>query len=114
VHRRLGPGLLESVYQPCLVIELGLEGLEVATHYAVPIVYRDRPLSQKLYADLVVDGRVIVECKAVERIIPIHEVQLVTYLKLTGLPAGLLLNFNVPVMKDGIKRRLNTVPPREA
>jgi GxxExxY protein len=108
VHKRLGPGLLESVYQPCLQIELALEGLDVATNVPVPIVYRGRPLAQKLYADLVVDRRVIVECKAVEKMAPIHEVQLVTYLKLTGLPAGLLLNFNVPVMTDGVRRRLNT------
>lgn len=110
VHRRLGPGLLESVYLECLQIELQHCELAIETQVPIPLVYRDIPLHAYFRVDLLVQRQVVVEVKAVQHLTPLHEAQLITYLKLTGCPAGLLLNFNVPVLKDGIKRVLNTRP----
>jgi GxxExxY protein len=107
VHRRLGPGLLESVYARCLQVELQLRGLPIETEKIVTLTYRDIEMGAAFRLDLVVDGKIIVEVKAVEHLAPIHEAQLITYLKLTGCPAGLLLNFNVPVLKDGLRRLVN-------
>jgi GxxExxY protein len=107
VHRRLGPGLLESVYFECLLIELARTGLQIETQRRVPVVYRGIPLRTSFRIDLLVEQQVILEVKAIDRILPVHQAQLLTYLKLTGCPAGLLLNFNVPALKDGIKRVLN-------
>ena len=104
VHRALGPGLLESTYEACLAFELVDRGLTIVRQAALPVVYRGVRIDCGYRLDLVVEGRVIVEIKAVERILPVHEAQILTHLKLSDLPVALLLNFNVPLMKDGIKR----------
>src|SRR5262245_21024991 len=109
VHRALGPGLLESAYRACLIAELRHAGLHVDVELRLPIVYRDITIECGYRIDLMVERTVILELKAVSAILPIHGVQLVTYLKLTGKPVGLLLNFNVPVMKDGIVRKINAL-----
>jgi GxxExxY protein len=110
VHRRLGAGLLESVYLACLAFELRALGLSVETEKPLPVTYKGVRLDCALRLDAIVNGIVIVEVKSIERVAPVHEAQLLTYLKLTGKPAGLLINFNVPVLKQGLKRRLNTLP----
>ena len=107
VHRELGPGLLESVYEECLEYELKQQKLQVKRQVPVPIVYKETPLNKTFYMDLLVEDLVPIELKAVEHLLPIHEVQLVTYLRLSGKKLGLLLNFNVEVMKHGIKRKIN-------
>ena len=104
VHTALGPGLLESVYRDCLVIELTGLGLEVKVEERVPIVYRGQRVRGDLRIDLLVDARVIVEIKVVERLHPVYQAQLITYLKLTGCPAGLLMNFNATTLEAGLKR----------
>jgi GxxExxY protein len=104
VHNALGPGLLESIYRDCLVIELQHHGLVVKCEYAVPIFYRGKRIRGDLRADIVVDGRVIVEVKAIERLLPVHQAQVISYLKLTGCPAGLILNFNAVSIRAGLKR----------
>ncbi len=104
VHRALGPGLIESVYQTCLAFELHQRGLEFETEQAIPIVYKDVHLDAGLRVDILVEDRVIVELKAVETMIPLFDAQLLTYLKLTHTRLGLLINFNVSRIKEGIKR----------
>lgn len=104
VHKQLGPGLLESVYETCLTYELKSRGLIVQTQVAVPIVYEGLKLDGGLKLDLLVEDSLIVELKAVEVMIPVFEAQLLSYLRLTNKRLGLLINFNVPVIKDGIKR----------
>ena len=104
VHRELGPGLLESVYQVCLAEELRLRGIEFCPKYRLPIVYKGQPLEDFLIIDLYFPGKLVVELKAVEKLLPVHEAQLLTYLRLTEVKLGLLLNFNSPTLKDGIKR----------
>ena len=104
VHVALGPGLLESVYELCLVHELGLRGVAVRRQVAVPIVYKDTHLDAGLRMDLVVDDLVVVEVKAVEKLLPVHQAQVLTYLKLSRLRLGILVNFNVPLLKNGIHR----------
>ena len=109
VHSALGPGLLESAYQSCLILELRHAGLRVDVHVAVPVVYRGLTINCGYRLDLLVEGIVIVELKTVSAILPVHEAQLVTYLKLTSKPVGLLFNFNVQLLKnDGIRRKINT------
>ncbi|WP_005033440.1 GxxExxY protein [Holophaga foetida] len=105
VHRHLGPGLLESVYEQCLIRELELRQIPVQTQVTVPIAYEGLRLDSGLRLDLLVDNLVILELKAVEQILPVHEAQLMSYLKLSGKRLGLLLNFNVPLMRDGIRRK---------
>jgi GxxExxY protein len=112
VHRTLGPGLLESVYEECLVVELALRGLQCERQRAVPLEYKGQRLGVELRIDLLVHDRVVVELKVVEKLLPIHEAQIITYLRLTGKPLGLLINFNVPLLKDGIRRFLNLPPLR--
>jgi len=107
VHRHLGPGLLESVYLACLLYELQLAGLTVETQVTVPVVYKGMKMNCSFRIDLLVAGIVVVELKALEKILPVHEAQLLTQMKLAGKPAGLLLNFNAPLLKDGITRLLN-------
>ena len=107
VHRTFGPGLLESVYHACLLHELRLAGLKVESEKKIPIVYKGAVLDLWYVLDLLIDDKVIVEIKCVEVLLPVHEAQLITQLKLADKPVGLLLNFNVPVMKDGITRKLN-------
>lgn len=104
VHRNLGPGLLESVYETCLAYELRQMGLVVECQVALPVLYKDVKLEAGFRIDLLVEGRVLVELKAVEKIIPLHERQVLTYMRLSGMKTGLLLNFNVFLMKDGIQR----------
>ncbi len=104
VHRTLGPGLLENVYQQCLTREFGLQSIPFEKEIAKPISYKNRLIECGLRLDFFVDNRVIVELKAVEKLLPIHKAQVLTYLKLTGCKLGLLINFNVPILKDGIER----------
>ena len=104
VHRTLGPGLLESVYEACLAHELRQRGLTVETQVPVPIRYEGLTLDGGLRLDMLVDGIAIIEVKAVEKSLPVHDAQLLTYLKLSGRRLGFLLNFNAPVMKNGISR----------
>jgi len=110
VHKALGPGLLESAYQTCHRRELELRGIDVETEVALPVVYKGEKLDCGYRMDEVVGGLVVVELKSVERLEPIHEAQLLTYLKLSGLWLGLLINFNVPVLKQGIKRLVHGRP----
>jgi len=107
VHQECGPGLLESVYIECLIFELRDRGLAADVGVRVPLTYRGRRLSTHYELDLRIEGRVIIEVKSVAALAPIHTAQLVTYLKLTGCPVGLLINFNVPVLKQGVKRIVN-------
>ena len=104
VHRALGPGLLESAYQECLCYELKAKGIAFGRQVALPVVYKAVKLDCGYRMDLVVDDRLVVELKTVEKILPIHEAQLLTYLRLSRIRTGLLLNFNTSVLKDGIKR----------
>jgi GxxExxY protein len=104
VHMALGPGLLESVYEVCLCHELAQRGVPFESQVTLPVTYRGVRLDAGLRLDLVVGGRVIVELKAVETTQPVHEAQLLTYLKLTGLRVGLLINFSSALLRDGIKR----------
>lgn len=106
VHRSLGPGLLESAYEVCLCDELRTRKVPFEQQVAVPVVYKGRRLDCGYRLDLLVDRQVIVEIKAIEALDKIHEAQLLTYLRLTKLSRGLLINFNVPVLKDGIRRRV--------
>jgi GxxExxY protein len=104
VHRQLGPGLLETVYEECLCLELRQGGLKVERQLALPIVYKSIRLDGGYRLDIVVERQVIIEIKAVERLLSVHEAQMLTYMKLSGMRVGLLLNFNTTVLKDGIRR----------
>ena len=104
VHPELGPGLLESIYRDCLRIELLSRELNVQTEKQVPVFYRGQRIRNDLRIDLLVDNRVVVEIKAVERLNPVYQSQVITYLKLTGCPAGLLFNFNATSIRAGMKR----------
>lgn len=104
VHCELGPGLLESVYETCLEYELKKRGMKVLSQEKVPVFYDGQRLDADLRLDLLVEDCVIVEVKAVESIAPVFKAQVLSYLKLTGHRLGLLINFNVPMIKDGIKR----------
>jgi GxxExxY protein len=110
VHRALGPGLLESVYLACLIYELIATDLKIETQRALPVVYRGVRLECGFRADLIVEGCVIVEVKSIERLAPVHQAQMITYLRLSGCSLGLILNFNTKLMKDGIKRAVNAFP----
>lgn len=107
VHRELGPGLLESVYETCLLKELKHQGLSARQQVLLPIVYKNEKFDKEFFIDILVENEIVVELKAVEVLLPVHEVQLVTYLKLADKRLGLLLNFNVPVLKNGIRRKVN-------
>ncbi len=104
VHRTLGAGLLESVYRECLIIELRSRGLRVRVEVAVPIDYKEHRVHSSLRLDLLVEECVVLELKAVDALHPVHEAQLITYLKLANHPAGLLMNFNEILLKDGLRR----------
>jgi GxxExxY protein len=106
VHRALGPGLLESAYEECLCQELALRGVPFERQRPLPLAYKGTRLDCGYRLDLVVAGAVVVEVKSVEGLLPIHEAQLMTYLRLGGWKVGLLINFNVPVLKQGICRRV--------
>lgn len=104
VHRHLGPGLLESVYVECLMCELRRCELHFECERHVPLNYKGERIESRLKLDLLVEGKVVIEVKAVDQLHPIHQAQVVTYLKLTGCPAGLLMNFNSIVLKSGVRR----------
>lgn len=107
VHRQLGPGLLESAYEECLVRELDIRALRFGRQVPQPVKYKGSVLDCGYRLDLIIENLVVLELKAVDRLLPIHEAQLLTYLKLSGKKLGLLLNFNVPLLKDGLKRIVN-------
>ena len=107
VHRHLGPGLLESAYEECLCREISLRGMNFARQVPLPVEYKGSKLDCGYRLDIVVENQIIVELKACEKIEPIHRAQLLTYLKLSNIKLGLLLNFNNEVMKDGIVRVVN-------
>jgi len=106
VHRHLGPGLLESVYEECMCEELRLRGVPFKCPIELPIIYKGREIGGKYRIDLIVGDEVVVELKAVERLLNVHEAQLLTYLKLTGKRVGLIINFNVSVLHRGVMRRV--------
>ncbi len=108
VHRELGPGLLESVYETCLLLELGWRGVAVSRQTDVPLTYKGIELGRRFRLDLVVESQVVVEVKHVAGIDPIHEAQLLSYLRISGLPVGLILNFQVPLMRDGVRRMIHS------
>jgi GxxExxY protein len=107
IHRALGPGLLESAYEECLCYELSQTGIKFERQKPLPVHYKDVNLDCGYRLDLVVEEKIIIELKAVESLLPIHEAQLLTYLKLSGITLGLLINFNVAMLKHGIKRIVN-------
>jgi GxxExxY protein len=104
VHDALGPGLFESIYKPCLVIELRASGFEVDTTRRIPVTYRGHDIGAAYCPDIIVNNTVVVELKAVEALLRVHRTQVITYLKLTRLPVGLLVNFNVDKLTDGVRR----------
>lgn len=114
IHRALGPGLLESAYEECLCFELSRAGLQFARQVPLPVRYEQVALDCGYRMDLVVEDVLILELKTAEKLLPIHDAQLLTYLKLSGLTLGLLINFNVPVLRDGIRRIVNNYSPTSA
>ena len=113
VHKELGPGLLESVYQSCMVIELRNIDIRVESEVPVPVFYRGQNVNEEGFRlDLLIEDTIVVELKSVEKLQPVHKKQLLTYLRLAKKPLGLLINFNEPLLKDGITRIVNT-PPQE-
>lgn len=110
VHRALGPGLLESAYEACIAFELAQSGLKVEAQKPLPLFYREVKLDCGYRLDLLVEEKVIVEFKAVESLSPVHEAQLLSYLRLSGCKVGLLINFNVRILKNGIRRLVNNFP----
>jgi GxxExxY protein len=108
VHRTLGPGLLESVYEECLEHEFRLRKLSFDRQRRVPVVYKSHPVGADLRMDFLVEDRVVVELKAIEKLLPIHGAQLLTYLRLTDKPLGLLINFNVSLLREGIRRVIHS------
>ncbi len=110
VHRRLGPGLLESAYETCLAYELRQNGFKVEMQKPLPLVYRDVKLDCGYRLDLVVEDSIVVEIKAIDQLAPIHDAQLLSYLRLSGKRVGLLINFHVRVLKSGLKRIVNDFP----
>lgn len=111
VHSEIGPGLLESAYEGCFARELELRGIEYQRQLAVPLNYKGKLIEVGFRADVVIGGKLLVELKAVEQVIPVHKAQVITYLKILKLPLGLLINFNEVLIKDGIRRVLN-IPKR--
>ena len=107
VHSEMGPGLLEAVYQHCMVRELKLRGLSVVRNAVVPLSYKGESLNKDYIIDLLVEDQIIIELKAVEGLLPIHEAQLLSYLKLANKQLGFLINFNVPLIKQGVRRFVN-------
>lgn len=107
VHKELGPGLLESVYEICLIEELKSMNLKVERQVKLPVNFKGKALNKEFIIDLLVEDCIIIELKAVEILLAVHEVQLVTYMKLADIKLGYLINFNVPVIKQGIKRKVN-------
>ena len=114
IHKALGPGLLESVYQRILIYELRKEGLEVQKEVPIPVTWDGNSIDESFRADLIVNTQVLVELKSIERLEPVHSKQVLTYLKLSKLPLGLLINFGAPYLKEGINRIVNNLPERKA
>ena len=114
VHRELGPGLLESAYRACLLHCLTQAGMEARCEVPVPIRFRGLNVETSYRADIIVEGKALVELKAVDRLLPIHTMQALTYLQLSELPVGLLINFNVPVLMNGVKRLVRNSRPHVA
>ena len=110
VHSVLGPGLLESAYEACLAYELRKRGVEVATQFELPVVYDEIRIDLGFRVDLLVEGSVVVELKTVSKFLPVHEAQLLSYLRLGDFRVGLLINFHAARLKDGIKRMVNAFP----
>ena len=109
VHRELGPGLLESVYHSCMIIELKNHGLELKSELSLPVKFRNQVISKDGFRiDLLVEDKIIIELKSVEKLSSLHKKQLLTYLRLADKPLGLLINFNETILKNGIKRIINT------
>ena len=104
VHRAIGPGLLERIYRECLIIELQASSLPTERERRINLEYRGHRITNDLVIDIVVEGTVVIEVKAVERLHPVHQAQVITYLKLTGCPAGLLMNFNGTSLRAGLRR----------
>jgi GxxExxY protein len=104
VHKYLGPGLMESVYHECLCHELSLQGISYVKEYDISIIYKGVAIPTRLRADMLIEGTIILELKSVAEMLPMHEAQMLTYLKLSNCQLGLLVNFNVSLLKDGIKR----------
>jgi len=104
VHRELGPGLLESVYEKCLAFELADRGFSATTQQEIPVRYKNLTFNFGFCADLIVENKVLVELKSIDQLLPVHTAQVLTYLKLSNLRTGLLINFNVQLLKNGIKR----------
>ena len=109
IHKQLGPGLLESVYEEVLCFELQKEGLSCKRQVGIPVVYEDIKMELGFRADIIIENKVIVELKSVETVLDVHKKQLLTYLKITGLKLGLLINFNVNLLKNGITRIVNNL-----
>ena len=107
VHKHLGPGLLENIYQDCLAFELSKKGYKVSSEVSLPVVYKEKKFNSAYRLDLLIDDKVILEIKAIERVLPVHNAQLLSYLKLSNLKLGLLINFNVSQLKQGVKRVVN-------
>ena len=107
VHKEMGPGLLESVYQACLVKELMLRGYLVESFVSIRLIYKGNVLDKEYVIDILVEGEVILELKSVEAVMPVHEAQIISYLKLANNRVGLLINFNVPLLINGFKRFVN-------
>ena len=107
VHRNLGPGLLESVYEVCLCKELNLRNINLQRQVSLPVEYKNEKLDADFRIDVLVENEIIIELKAVEFLLPVHEAQLLTYLKLADKRLGFLINFNVPKLVEGFKRRVN-------
>jgi|SRR5690606_23251417 len=107
VHKEMGPGLLEAVYQHCLVKELRMRNIIVETMVSIPLVYKGYLLNKDYVIDILVENEIIVELKSVEGILPVHEAQIISYLKLADKRLGFLINFNVPLLKNGFKRFVN-------
>jgi len=104
VHKEMGPGLLESVYELCLMKELELRGIKAKNQEAIPLIYKGFELSKEFKIDILVEDEIILELKSSETMLPVYEAQIISYLKLANKRLGFLINFNVPVMKDGFKR----------
>jgi len=107
VHKEMGPGLLESIYALCLSHELQQRGLNVLTEVSIPLMYKGIELSKDFRMDIIVENEIVLEIRAVEALLPVHQAQIISYLKLADLRLGFLINFNVPIIKDGFKRFVN-------
>lgn len=107
VHKEMGPGLLESIYELCLIEELKRNHLKVESQVSIPLIYREMDLSKDFRIDILVENEIILELKSVDIILPVHKAQIISYLKLADKRLGFLINFNVPLIKEGLKRFVN-------